>query len=367
LGGFLHRLARELPEHGFSIHVLAPLASGSPKEEVRDGVSIHRFPHPGGGIVYTGEMHRAALRHPLRFAGFLHAYRIAVRTTLREKSPAIVHAHWWFPSGWIAAPLLDESVSRFILSIHGTDIRLLNRFPPAAALAGSVFRRAERVLPVSDFLGSKLDQLGIRGGARIRLPMPADGDQFTPPPSRQERRDFVLAARLVRQKRVDVAIRGLAHARTLGTDARLHILGDGPERESLAALAHRLGCNDSVRFHGFQPPDKLAEWFRSALAVVLTSEEEGYGLVLVEGALCGTPGIGVRSGAIPENIVDGKSGWLTGPGDWKGVGKAMHSAAAEPPIAAARGLEARERALGATAKPLARKLADIYREILRAR
>ena len=364
LGGFLHRLARQLPQHGFSIHVLTPLAAGAPGEETWDGVSIRRFPHPGRDIAYTGEMHRAALRHPFQLVGFLGAFRKAFQRMSLETKPAIVHAHWWFPSGWIVArsklPDLDPPL---VLSVHGTDIRLLSRLPAALPVARAVFKRAEAVLPVSEFLSSELGRLGIGNARRTVLPMPADSDQFSIKPSAGTRRDFVVAARLVRQKRVDVAIRGLAHARTQGVHASLHVLGDGPERGRLEVLTKDLGCHDSVHFHGFQSPDRLADWFRSALAVVLCSQDEGYGLVLVEAALCGTPGIGVKSGAIPENILDGRSGWLADAGDWKGIGNAMRSAVLEPSIAVARGMLARERALGATAQPLAEKLAGIYRQL----
>jgi glycosyltransferase involved in cell wall biosynthesis len=362
LGGFLHRLARELPCFGYSIHVLAPQAPESPPQEVKDGVTILRFPHVARGIAYTGQMHRGAARNPVGFLFFLDAYRRAVRYALRSIEPAIVHAHWWIPSGWMAMRAVGKSARPFVLSVHGTDVRLLAKFPPVLPLARSVFQRADRILPVSSFLSTRMDELGIVGGPRTVLPMPADSERFRPDPSAARRSDFVLAARLTRQKRVDLVIRGVAHARRSGIDVRLHIVGDGSERAHLENLSREVQCRESIVFHGMQSPERLADLFRSALAVVLCSEEEGYGLVLVEAALCETPGIGTRSGAIPEIIENEKTGWLA-EADERGIGDAMVNAMQDPVKAAQFGKRARERALGATAQPLAEKLAKIYDEL----
>jgi glycosyltransferase involved in cell wall biosynthesis len=364
LGGFLHRLGRELPEFGFSLSVLAPASPGSPAEEIKDGVSILRFPHSAPGIAYTGEMHRAAARNPAALLLFLQAYQRAMRNALRRIDPSIVHAHWWFPSGWIASRGISRSKARrFVVSVHGTDVRLLARFPLALPIARRVFRRADRALPVSAFLDSWLDHLGVGEGPRTVLPMPADATRFSIDANTPRGGNLVVAARLVRQKRVDLAIRGFAHARRQGADVSLQIVGDGPERSALEALARELKCAESIFFHGVQPPDRVAQWFRSALAVVLSSEEEGYGLVLVEAALCGTPAIGVRSGAIPEVVIEGETGWLREPGDWKGIGEAMVSAIRQPATTLQMGMRARERAQSATARPLAQSLARIYSEL----
>ncbi|HET9888549.1 MAG TPA: glycosyltransferase, partial [bacterium] len=138
LGGFLHRLARELPALGYAIHVLAPHAPDCPPREVRDGVTIWRFPHSTSGIAYTGEMHRAAARNPAALLLFLDAYRRGLRDAVQTVEPAILHAHWWIPSGWIASRSIRRSPRPLVLSVHGTDARLLARFPAMVPLARSV-------------------------------------------------------------------------------------------------------------------------------------------------------------------------------------------------------------------------------------
>jgi glycosyltransferase involved in cell wall biosynthesis len=366
LGSFLHRLARELPARGYAPHVLAPAAEGVAAIETREGVAIRRFgsARDTGAVAYTGEMHRAAMRHPIAFYRFLEAMRTAVREALADLKPAVLHSHWWFPSGWMAAEAVGRSTTpASVLSLHGTDLRLLSRVSIAAPLAQRVFSRMDRILPVSSYLADVLVSLGAPRSRTAVLPMPADASVFRPEAAAPARTsDFVLAARLVPQKRADLAIRGLAHARNRGADARLHIVGDGPEREPLSDLARTLDCLSAVVFHGTQPPEALAKIFRSCAAALLPSEREGYGLVLVEAALCETPGIGARSGAIPEIVVPGESGWLVEPGDWKGIGDAMLDAIRDPLGRERLGHAARDRALHRTAPQSAERLAAVYRD-----
>jgi glycosyltransferase involved in cell wall biosynthesis len=364
-GSFLHRLARELPKRGFTLHVVAPAWSGLPPRETRDGVIIHRFgtAEDSKAVAYTGRMHREAARHPIAFARFLKAMRLAIQDAVATVAPAIVHSHWWFPGGWIASRALGRhSKLPCALSIHGTDLRLLLRLPAARLMARGVFARMDSVMPVSSYLAAATAPFGVSGKVMV-LPMPVDSEVFTPGPEAR-RADFVFAGRLVRQKRADLAIRGVAYARTQEVDAHLHVVGDGPEHTPLQHIARELGCDSHVTFHGMQPPRRLAELFRSACAAVLPSEEEGYGLVLVEAALCETPGIGVRSGAIPELVVPGETGWLVSPGDGTGIGAAMVQAGSDPKLREDLGRGARSRALSRTAPHVADRLAEIYRDML---
>jgi glycosyltransferase involved in cell wall biosynthesis len=364
LGSFLHRLARELPARGFAPRVLAPAAVGAPAGETRDGVEIRRFGsvRDTSAVAYTGQMHRAAVRHPIAFYRFLDALRFAAREALDDLRPSIVHSHWWFPSGWMAAEALGRSTTpASVLSLHGTDVRLLSSFRIAAPLAQHVFTRMDRILPVSSYLAEALVNLGAPRSRVGVLSMPADASIFRPG-SAPRTSDFVIAARLVPQKHADLAIRGFAHARSQGVSARLHIVGDGPERGRLSDLAQALGCLSEVSFHGVQPAERLAEIVRTCAAAVLPSEREGYGLVLVEAGLCATPGIGVRSGATPEIVIPGESGWLVEPGDWRGIGDAMVAAIRDPQNREKLGQGARDRALARTAPHAAEKLAGIYRE-----
>ena len=190
--------------------------------------------------------------------------------------------------------------------------------------------------------------------------MPADADRFRPADASHSREGFVVAARLTRQKRVDVVLRAVADLTARGVRVVVDVAGDGPERPSLERLAISLGVADRVRFLGMLPADRLAASLESAVGVVLPSEGEGYGLALVEGALCGCVPVGARSGGIPDLVEPGRSGLLFEPGDHAGLARILERLTAEPGLAARLGAEARAGALTRTAGPVADRLSELY-------
>ncbi len=361
-GSFLLRLARAMPAHGWDVTVVAPGDEGAPAREDMDGVHVRRFDVRGAraeGLAYRGEMHRAALRRPAAFARFLRAFRGAVTEAARETNAALLHAHWWVPGGVLVRGVARRSGIPWVLSLHGTDVRLVQRLPPLRPVAGRVARDAATVLPVSAALDREVARWGVPAAHRVVLPMPADGARFTPPedPPPDAPARFLVVARLTRQKRVGDVLRALA-AWGDGPDVRLDVCGDGPERAALVRAAAPLG--ERITFHGMVPPDVLPDRYRAARAVVLPSTGEGYGLAVVEGALCGVPAIVARSGALPDLVEDGRTGLVVPPGDPEALRRALRRLAENPAEARALGAAARARAAGAVAGPLAQRLADVY-------
>jgi glycosyltransferase involved in cell wall biosynthesis len=116
----------------------------------------------------------------------------------------------------------------------------------------------------------------------------------------------VAIARLVPQKGVDVAVRAMA-----GLDASLVVLGDGPERPRLEALAHDL----NVRLLLPGRVGDVASVLSRADVLVHPARWEGFGLALLEAMLAGLPVVATRVSAIPEIVVDGETGLLVPPDD----------------------------------------------------
>lgn len=361
-GSFLLRLARAMPARGWDVTVVAPGDGGAPAREDMDGVHVRRFDVRGAraeGLAYRGELHRAALARPFAFARFLRAFRDGVAAAAGETGAALLHAHWWAPGGVLVRGVARDLAVPWVLSLHGTDVRLVQRFPLLRPVAGRVAGAAATVLPVSAALDREVARWGVAAGRRVVLPMPADATRFTPPdvapPDAPAR--FLVVARLTRQKRVADVLHALA-AWGDGPEVRLDVCGDGPERAELGRAAAALG--ERVSFHGMLAPDRLPPLYRAARAVVLPSTGEGYGLAVIEAALCGVPAIVARSGALPDLVEDGRSGLVVPPGDVEALRLAMRRLAGNPAEARALGAAARARAAGATADPLADRLADVY-------
>lgn len=90
--------------------------------------------------------------------------------------------------------------------------------------------------------------------------------------------------------------------------AKLLLVGDGPEMPVVCRLVRELGLQEDVHFLGKQ--DKLDELYSISDVMLLLSEKESFGLVLLEAMACGVPCIGTTIGGIPEVIEDGETGFL---------------------------------------------------------
>ena len=96
---------------------------------------------------------------------------------------------------------------------------------------------------------------------------------------------FLFVGRLVDLKGVDVLLRALAGV----THADLDVIGDGPCREAWTALAEQSGLGPRVRWHGQVNPRDVPAWLARADALVLPSRKDGWGAVVNEALMLGTP------------------------------------------------------------------------------
>jgi glycosyltransferase involved in cell wall biosynthesis len=132
----------------------------------------------------------------------------------------------------------------------------------------------------------------------------------------EEKPVILHVARLVEVKGTRYLLRAFATVARRYDGVQLLIIGDGPLRRPLQALAASLGIQERVQFLGALPHDDVLSWMRKAAMLVLpgvrtgTGREEGLGMVLLEAAATGLPIIGSRVGGIPECIVDGETGFL---------------------------------------------------------
>lgn len=120
---------------------------------------------------------------------------------------------------------------------------------------------------------------------------------------------LVAVGRLIRQKGFDLLLRALAKCRGAGQEARLVIVGEGPERATLDALARQLGIADRVLLTGFVADP--AAYYALGDVFVLPSRWEGFGHVIVEAMACGLPIIAFDCPYGPADILgDGEGGML---------------------------------------------------------
>ncbi len=133
----------------------------------------------------------------------------------------------------------------------------------------------------------------IYGREAIVLPPPVEVERFREA-KREPGESYLVVSALVPYKRVDHAIRAAAK---LGR--RLTVVGRGPEEARLRALAAELGA--AVEFTGFASDDRLADYYRTARALLFPGVED-FGIVPVEAIACGCPVIALAEGGILDSM-----------------------------------------------------------------
>jgi glycosyltransferase involved in cell wall biosynthesis len=130
-----------------------------------------------------------------------------------------------------------------------------------------------------------------------------------------DRFNIASVNRLVPIKNIPMQLYAIAALKEAFPQILLHIVGDGPEREALAAEIERLGLQGHVILQGFKSGLALRPFFSESDCFVLTSDFEGYGMVVVEAATAGTPIVMTEVGCAGELIQDGESGRIVPPRD----------------------------------------------------
>jgi len=158
--------------------------------------------------------------------------------------------------------------------------------------------------------------------------------------------DYVLSvARLEHNKRVDLAVRSVAH---WPERLSLVVVGEGSQRRAVEQAAEEAGVAHRVRFAGAVDDDALLELYRGALAVVYVPFDEDYGLVTLEGFLAAKPVVTASdSGGTLEFVDHGVNGAVTAP-EPAAIGEAVRRLDERRADAAAFGAAGRERAAAIT-------------------
>ena len=132
----------------------------------------------------------------------------------------------------------------------------------------------------------------LRRRMEVFMPSTIGEGDFLPivEPSSDAPVELLCAGRLIHLKRIDIAIETVSRLRRDGVDATLTVVGDGVDRPRLERLSEELGLSDVVNFVGWtDDPEQLREYYRRAFALLLPSEIEAFGMVVLEAMAAGTP------------------------------------------------------------------------------
>lgn len=216
----------------------------------------------------------------------------------------------WFSPVWCHRPRIT-----FVHHVHGPMWDQILPGPLAAfgralesTLAPPFYRRTQVVTP-SDATRDELLELGFRP-ERVHAVPNGVSESFSPGGERSSVPTVVAVGRLAPVKRFDELLRAAVVASRRVPALRLEIVGDGPMRSELEALASALGLRDQVTFHGQVSHDDLVAVYRRAWVVASASLAEGWGLTLTEAAACGTPAVATDIRGHRSSVVADQTGVL---------------------------------------------------------
>lgn len=320
--GFVHGLSRRLTNR-FEVHVLTSHAPGAAAREELDRVKVRRYryaPTRFEKLVYGGGILTNLRLHPLKWLlviPFITAQFIAVLGSIYRIKPAVIHAHWLIPQGFLAALalLFYNKKCKLVITSHGADIQSL-RSSPLNWVKRFTARRADKTITVSSALKKVLLQdTGLSDNRIDVLSMGVDLQMFSPSVSTPRRvNQLLFVGRFVEKKGVRHLIDSLPLVVKEKPDIELVLAGFGPNENALRNQVSSLGLDNKVKFIGAVGQADLPDLYRRSTLFVApfvvssNGDEEGLGLVLVEAAGCLCPIVCGNVDATREVIIDKKTG-----------------------------------------------------------
>lgn len=359
VGTFMEPIATSVAARGHDVHVVAPWHPAIERPRVQGGVHLHFYKYAPlrslNVFGYAAAMHAdvsvrgsAYAAAPLALtAGWWAARRVA-----RKYRATMMHGHWVVPGGVtaaIAAPHLP-----LVISLHGSDVFVAERFPPARLAAERAFRRAGYVTACSADLAIRATALGANPERMGVIPYGVDPGRFRPDAdARAKRRQqlgagpgtFLIAAagRLVRKKGFEYLVEALRDV----PDALLAIAGEGALRDELDQRARDGGVIGRIRFLGNRSQDDVAALFAAADVIVTPSVRDDSGNVdglpnvVMEALASGTPLVTTEAGGIGAIVQDDLTAVVVPERDVPALAATIRRLATDPGIRARIGTAGR--------------------------
>jgi glycosyltransferase involved in cell wall biosynthesis len=256
---------------------------------------------------------------------------------LRERFPFdVIDAEFFWPDGVAAMHLSRALGVPFSVKARGSDVHYWGSVASVRAQMVEAAREASGLLAVSAALKGSMEELGMPGEKIAVHYTGIDLERFRPAADRTAAKAslgvegplLVSAGALIPLKGQALLIDALKAL----PGVSLILVGDGPERSRLAALAAPLG--ERVRFLGNRPHNELPELLAAADAMVLPSEREGLANVWVEALACGTPLVITDVGGAREVVRGPEAGRLVAR-DPVGIAAGVRELLSAPPAAPA--------------------------------
>ncbi len=311
-GHFIKEMAARLQKKGYRISVVTSrIYKKTPYFEQQDGMKIYRFPFFARDKLLIEYERIPYLRMVLYyFSGFLMTAYV-----LFKERCNLIHAHWVIPTGllgMIAGALFKRP---FIVTIHGSDLRMAMSKPFLLKIFLYICKKAQHITCVSESQKRDLEKRGIQEEKISVFSMCVDDDFLEAGKSRRgslrNRPLTVLSNRnLLRIYNVSLLIRAIPLVLKEEANTKFLIAGDGPERDPLEKAVKKLNVNSAVQFLGRIPHKRMADLLALTDIYLSTSLYDGTSVSLLEAMACGAFPVVTDIASNREWILDGENGFL---------------------------------------------------------
>lgn len=229
-------------------------------------------------------------------------------------------------AAWAVAGLTTLRPRPWLLVGHGSEF--LASHPVARFLMRWATRQATTVVAVSRYTAQLIRQSGVAPRQLAIIPNGADGTRFQSGLDTTELRQqhgltgkqiLLTVGHVSERKAQDVVIRALPQMVRRCPNVVYLMAGLPTRRTELTQLAQNLGVADHIRFAGVVSDEQLPLYYNLCDLFVLVSRQgkdgavEGYGIVVIEAALCGKPAVVSKGSGLQEAVHDGETGLTVAP------------------------------------------------------
>jgi glycosyltransferase involved in cell wall biosynthesis len=281
----------------------------------------------------------------------------------------VVHAQFG-RGGALALPLAERLGLPLVVTFHGGDVTKDSHYRPLALFRlrmQRLARYASAFVCVSEGVRARLIARGLPGEKAVVLPIGTDLPDT--PPRHGPGEDILFIGRFVEMKGLPVLIAALRQLRAMGRTERVVIIGDGPDRDSVAQAVAGLA---DVELRGWQSADLVRAALRQARVLVLPSvtarsgEAEGLPSVATEAMSEGVPVIASSEAGTDGLITDGVNGLVFPSRDSQALAAGLLRLFATPSLAESLGHAARQTvAASFNAATQSRKLEQLLLSVAR--
>ena len=317
---FIHEQAKEIVRQGLDVHVITPGTSEDLRDEVMDGVHVHR-------VMYPNFMSS----HFSLFVFVVKVMREAVQLNKTENFD-IIHSHFADSASFAGAITSKILGKPFVITAHGYAVCFPKKAPIFNMFVKSALNSAKKIICVSKYTANLVSKVVEASKIEV-IHNGVDMEKLTPKMSRskfklniglKDKQIILSVANLVKRKGHNQIIRSLPWVLKSVPNLVYIIVGEGSEERALKTMVEDMDLKEKVIFAGFVPNEDIADYYNACDVFVLASrtdiEEaavEGFGIVYIEASAMGKPVVGGRSGGTSEAVLDGTTGFLVNPNDTK--------------------------------------------------